>query len=89
MDRTIKTGILAALLVWMPLAVSLAEPAPPPGTQPSAVDINTAVNSTPQVAFPQTKFEFDSVFEGTEVKHDFVVENKGDAPLIINKIRPD
>ena len=89
MDRKIKIGILAAMLVWVPIAVTSAGPATLSDTQPSAVDIKAAMNSSPLAVFPQTKFKFAPVFEGTEVKHDFVVENKGDVPLIINKIRPD
>jgi hypothetical protein len=89
MDRTIKIGVLAALLAWVPIAVALAEPTSLPAAQPSAADINAVVNSVPQAVFAQTKFEFAPVFEGTEISHDFEVENKGDAPLIINKIRPD
>lgn len=89
MDRTIKTTILAAFLVLAPLSLALAGPPDLQGKQPPAAAIEASVNSTPHAMFPQTKFEFAPVFEGTEVKHDFVVENRGQAPLVINKIRPD
>lgn len=89
MDRTIKISILATLLALAPLSTALAgPPALPGGKAPSDV-IKSSMNSTPQVVFTQTKFEFEPVFEGAEIKHDFVVENRGEAPLIINKIKPD
>ena len=89
MNRTSKIWILGVLLALLPLGAAMAEPTALPDAQPSADDVKAAVNSAPQAVFPQTKFEFDPVFEGTEIKHDFVVENPGEAPLVINKIRPD
>lgn len=89
MDRTIKISILAVLLATAPLSMALAEPPSFPGKQPSDAVVEASVNSAPQAVFPQTKYKFAPVFEGTEIKHDFVVENRGEAPLIINKIRPD
>ena len=97
MDRIIQKWIAAVLLALVPLAVALAEPPAPESEQapsleseqpPSAV-VKASMNSVPQAVFPETKFESAPVFEGTEIKHDFMVENKGDAPLIINKIKPD
>ena len=43
----------------------------------------------PKAAFLQRNHDFGEVFEGEEIKHDFVVENQGDAPLVIKNIRPD
>lgn len=42
----------------------------------------------PKAVFPQTKYEFETLFEGDDITHDFVVENSGDAPLIIKKVKP-
>jgi hypothetical protein len=89
MDRTIKIWTLAVLLALTPLAIASAGPPALEGEQSPAAAVKASVNSAPQAVFLQTKFEFTPVFEGTEIKHDFVVENKGEAPLIINKIRPD
>ena len=43
----------------------------------------------PKAAFLQRNHDFGEVYEGAEIKHDFVVENQGDAPLVIKNIRPD
>jgi hypothetical protein len=87
-----KTSKLSILAVWLALAtIPLAFAGTPahPGKTPSASVIKTSLDSTPKAVFLNPKFEFDSVFEGTDITHDFVVENKGKAPLIINSIRPD
>ena len=40
------------------------------------------------VAFlPEQIFEFEPVLEGAVVIHDFIIENKGTAPLVIHKVR--
>ena len=36
---------------------------------------------------PVTKWEFDPVVDGKEVIHDFVIQNKGNAPLNISKVK--
>lgn len=43
----------------------------------------------PKAAFLKRNHHFGEVFEGEEIKHDFVIENQGDAPLVIKNIRPD
>lgn len=42
----------------------------------------------PRLFFPEIKHDFGSVMEGVEIKHDFVIENKGQAPLLIHGVRP-
>jgi hypothetical protein len=88
MDRTIKIWVLAVSLAFIPLAIASAGP-PDAGEQTPAAVVKTAVDSAPQAVFGEMKYDFTPVFEGTEIKHDFVVENKGDAPLIIDRIKPD
>ncbi|NQT10481.1 MAG: hypothetical protein HQ573_04830 [Desulfobacteraceae bacterium] len=40
------------------------------------------------VAFlPEQTFEFEPVIEGAVVIHDFIIQNKGTAPLVIHKVR--
>jgi hypothetical protein len=39
--------------------------------------------SAPNAVFPEKHFEFPSVLEGTEVRHDFVVQNNGSETLKI------
>ena len=65
------------------------------GSQPdrtgdlSSAKNKTSVETAPQAVFPEVRYTFDPVYEDTEIKHDFIVENQGDAPLIIQSIRPD
>jgi hypothetical protein len=89
MDRIIKISILATLLALAPLSTALAGPPALPGGKAPADVVKSSLNSAPEAVFAQTQFEFAPVFEGAEIKHDFVVENRGEAPLIINKIKPD
>ena len=42
--------------------------------------------ASPDAHLPETTFNFRSVAEGTKISHDFVVQNKGDSLLIIEKI---
>ena len=41
----------------------------------------------PSISLPVTQWEFEPVVDGSAVVHDFVVQNKGDAPLNISKVR--
>ena len=41
---------------------------------------------SPNVYFPSDHYDFGSVVEGTEVRHAFVIQNKGNAPLEIIKV---
>ena len=42
----------------------------------------------PKVHVPEGTYEFEPVVEGTNVIHDFVIQNKGTATLDITKVRP-
>lgn len=41
----------------------------------------------PSVFVPESRFQFAPVLDGTEITHDFIVQNKGIAPLTIEKVR--
>ena len=41
----------------------------------------------PSVLVPESRFKFGPILEGTEIIHDFIVQNKGTAPLKIEKVR--
>ena len=43
----------------------------------------------PMAHVPALRYEFAPVMEGKEVMHDFVVQNKGSAPLEIQKVKTD
>ena len=47
-----------------------------------------SVGGIPKAVFPEMTHDFTSVMEGEDIKHDFVIENHGDAPLIIEKVKP-
>ncbi len=42
---------------------------------------------SPSAFVPDSRYTFPPVLDGTEVTHDFVMQNKGDAPLKIEKVR--
>ncbi len=42
---------------------------------------------TPRIVAPESSYEFSPVVDGTTVEHDFVVENRGNAPLKISKVK--
>jgi hypothetical protein len=70
--------LLAALVLAVCPGLALAQPAssgtggPAPGAS---------------VFFPEKAFEFQPVIEGAKVIHDFVVMNRGSAPLVISDVR--
>ena len=43
----------------------------------------------PRIVLPESRYKFAPTMEGTEIKHDFVVENQGNAPLVIYRVQPD
>ncbi len=51
-------------------------------------DENTKVD-TPHAFLPVTRYEFEPTLEGATVLHDFVIRNKGTAPLDIEKVKAD
>jgi len=44
------------------------------------------VKGSPSVFFPEPGYEFDTVFEGMDVVHDFVIQNKGTVTLDVKKV---
>jgi hypothetical protein len=42
---------------------------------------------SPSAFFPANSYEFEQVVDGAEVMHDFIIQNKGTAPLIIEKVK--
>ncbi len=43
--------------------------------------------ATPKSSVPQKIYKFESVPEGTIIKHKFIIKNIGDEPLIIKNIQ--
>ena len=44
---------------------------------------------SPSVYFPERHYTFKQIADGTEIMHDFILQNKGDATLKINKVTTD
>lgn len=42
---------------------------------------------SPSAFLPAEEFEFEPVVDGVEITHDFIVQNRGAAPLIIEKVK--
>ena len=51
-----------------------------------AYGVQNEVKDSPSVVFPEPGYEFDDVFEGIDVVHDFVIQNKGTAALDVQKV---
>ncbi len=55
----------------------------------SARGAGTSTLLSPKAVAPVHGHEFASVVEGAVIKHDFVIENRGSAPLLIEKVKSD
>ena len=51
------------------------------------IEIVRAKNQAPAAVLPARGFEFEPVPDGVEVRHDFVLQNKGNAPLTISRVK--
>ena len=89
MAKTFTIATQVVVLLAVAAAFSLAGPPATPDNSPSAAEIKAPLDKVPKAVFPRLTYEFDPVYEGTEITHDFVVENSGEAPLVIKSIRPD
>lgn len=89
MYRTGKITIWVALWAAVTVASAFAGPASQSANTPSASTAGAISDKAPKAVFPVVTYHFEPVFEGAELRHDFVVENHGEAPLVINRIRPD
>lgn len=69
-------GPLVVGLACMFFASGLAAAEPQAASQPSAF-------------VPQPRYKFAPVIDGQSVAHDFIIQNKGNAPLIIERVKTD
>jgi hypothetical protein len=63
------------IIAWMAIAYAAGAP-------DAAADL-------PEAVFPQPSYEFQTIIEGQQIEHDFIVENRGNAPLNILRIQTD
>jgi hypothetical protein len=79
--RLFKSALTLSLLVAPFLARSAG--------QPEAANAPAGANGTgPKIQFDSTKYDFGRALAGTQVKHDFVFTNIGDATLQITGVTP-
>jgi hypothetical protein len=53
----------------------------------AAIGFGGQDDAGPVAFFPQTLYEFSPVLDGAKVVHEFVVQNKGSAPLKIERVK--
>ena len=59
-----------------------------PNDQGDQINQDISPATFPVIHITEPKYEFPSVVAGTNVVHDFVIQNKGTATLDITKVRP-
>ena len=52
-----------------------------------AIGYGAQDDAQPSAFFPATSYEFSPVLEGNKVVHEFVIQNKGNAPLQVERVR--
>lgn len=73
-------------------AAPSVSPAPTASPQTTPADVTPEPTEKPDTAeplayIPQKNFTFPSTMDGSSVVHDFIIQNKGNAPLNITKVR--
>ena len=53
----------------------------------ASIKAENNVNTYPSAYLPVNTYKFDQVVEGTEIDHQFIIQNKGNAPLNIEKVK--
>jgi len=53
----------------------------------SAVCFGAEKDAAASAFFPETQYEFSPVLEETTVVHDFVIQNKGNATLNVDRVK--
>ena len=88
----VKHGVDASRLLVKPLGDSEPATGKDRTKDPALaerVEILQVSLKRPLAHLPALRYEFASVMEGRKVVHDFVVQNKGSAPLEIQKVKTD
>ena len=53
----------------------------------AAVCFGSQDQSGPKAVFPESSYEFPAVLDGAKVVHEFVIQNKGTAPLKVERVK--
>jgi hypothetical protein len=56
-------------------------------SQTSAFGVSKQTPQSPSAFVPESRYTFASVTDGTEITHDFVIQNKGTALLKIESVK--
>lgn len=82
---------IAFLCLGMVLGTTLFFPSKAISASNKGIKINQRLQkktaAVPLLSLSEPKFAFSGVIEGTEIRHTFVVKNKGTAVLEIQKVR--
>lgn len=68
-----KTCLVAAVAIFLVFSV--------------AVCFSAENDAAPSALFPETHYEFTPVLAGSMVVHDFVIQNKGNATLNVDRVK--
>ena len=85
----ISKKIVSAVIIIMVLSVGCVLAAMPSTSDQSKPSEETKPSVAPKAIFPQLQYQFEPLFEGDDIKHDFIIENHGQAPLVIKKVDTD
>lgn len=88
----VKHGVDASRLVIKPSgdsAPAKGKAGPKDPALAERVEILRVSLKLPIIHLPVQRYEFEPILEGHQVTHDFVVQNKGSAPLEIQKVKTD
>jgi hypothetical protein len=84
-----RNRILLSVIVVFMLLIANFVSAGQPIKMTGPNDAQNKSGNRPHAVFPEKEHVFKAIFEGAKIKHDFVVENKGSAALVIKNVRPD
>lgn len=85
----ISKKIVSTVIIMMVLSAGWAMAAMPSPPDQSKLSEKTKTGVAPKAIFPQLQHKFEPLFEGEDIHHDFIIENHGQAPLVIKKVDTD
>jgi hypothetical protein len=82
------TAIICSILWLSCIAYAAPENVPSDSqSKTGTAELAPQPDKAPKAFLPVTKWEFEPVIDGQEVIHDFVIQNKGDAPLNVERVK--
>ena len=68
-----KAFLMAAVIIYLAVSVPVC--------------FGAENDAAPSVFFPEIRYEFSPVLENAKVVHDFVIQNKGNATLNVERVK--